>query len=186
MNLGYIYIMKDGDTNNYKIGMTTHTPQKRLKELNSDTSRYTPLTLVGYTVVENHEQVEKRLHKDLADYRINPNREFFTLEATQLNWVISELQALTIHDEYLPYNTRVEHDDRDIAIVNDRFGLTLTSKILDNHPHPPTLKRYADGDIDYYLYLVLSAKELIIAYSIQYNISPNDSLIEINKFLNKG
>lgn len=74
---GYIYIMSNPSYGEIiKIGMTQYHPKERKIELHK-TGVPTPFKIEYYALVKNYEEVEKKVHLRLKNYRLNPDREFF-------------------------------------------------------------------------------------------------------------
>ena len=69
----------------YKLGYTTRAIEERLQEANQpNTWIPTPFLLELAKFVANPQQREMTLHKILAKERVNPNREFFRVDLTQV------------------------------------------------------------------------------------------------------
>lgn len=62
-----------------KIGCTVHDPLLRAKQLTASTSAPTPFVCAYHRLVNDPFRVESILHRQLVDYRVNDNREFFRL-----------------------------------------------------------------------------------------------------------
>lgn len=78
MSSGFIYIMINDSYNGLiKIGRTTISAEERAKQLSSDSGVPTPFRVAYQTYVDDCEGAEKKIHHELHEYRINPNREFF-------------------------------------------------------------------------------------------------------------
>lgn len=78
MGFGFVYLMSNGAMPFvYKIGMTERAPHQRLAELSASTSAPVPFVLNCFIEVENARLVEAEMHAALADFRLNPSREFF-------------------------------------------------------------------------------------------------------------
>lgn len=75
---GFVYLLShDYMPYVYKLGYTDRAPMQRLKELSASTSIPTDFNLVVYAECENPSSIEANVHKQLEDYRINQQREFF-------------------------------------------------------------------------------------------------------------
>lgn len=84
----YVYVLvNDGIPNAVKIGFTTRDPEKRAKELSSTGVLY-PFKIAYSEYFQDGTDVEKRLHRKFARYRIADNREFFAIS------VYTAIQAL--------------------------------------------------------------------------------------------
>ncbi len=81
-----------------KIGKTTRSdPQVRIDEL-YNTSVPVPFECVLAVKVKNPTGLEKALHKAFASNRINPNREFFQIEAEQPAAILELLISMGSED----------------------------------------------------------------------------------------
>lgn len=77
----WVYIMSNASMPGLlKIGMTTTSPQQRNKELGSATGVPMPFRLEYSLKVRDAHRVERDLHHQLADYRVNRRREFFEMD----------------------------------------------------------------------------------------------------------
>lgn len=74
--MGYVYIFKNTETNQYKVGSTKREPTIRLKE--SETFNATNLILFDFFESPFFRQIENSLHKHYK--RFNINREWFYLD----------------------------------------------------------------------------------------------------------
>ncbi|MEN9912495.1 MAG: hypothetical protein RI956_939 [Pseudomonadota bacterium] len=74
---GWVYILSNKSYPHLvKIGMTTKTPEERAKSLNNTSVPH--LFVVKYKLrVNNHEKLEKTVHRKLNHFRENQGREFF-------------------------------------------------------------------------------------------------------------
>jgi hypothetical protein len=81
MSQGYIYILLNRafQGNNFKIGMTSKTPQERAREISSATGVPRPFEVLYEQLVVDCEAAERILHMRLHAYRSTKNREFFEL-----------------------------------------------------------------------------------------------------------
>lgn len=75
----YIYLLRAG-TNNYKIGIARNV-KKRIESLQTSNSNL--IDLITARLVKNPEQAERKLHKDLVDYKLNGGKEWFELNDEQ-------------------------------------------------------------------------------------------------------
>jgi len=89
MAYGFVYVLNhDYMPNVYKVGFTDRAPLQRVKELSASTSVPSDFNIVFYGEFENAQGVEQGIHRNLEEFRINPNREFFEFE---LKWVVNTL-----------------------------------------------------------------------------------------------
>jgi predicted HTH domain antitoxin len=81
MTEGYIYILfnRAYQSDYYKIGMTTKTPQERALEISSATGVPRPFEVLYEQRVADCRVAEGLLHRRLDRYRSASNREFFEL-----------------------------------------------------------------------------------------------------------
>ena len=104
MGSGFVYIMINDSYNGLiKIGRTTFSAEERAKQLSSDSGVPTPFRVAYQVFVDNCEDVEKKIHTELADYRINPNREFFKYplhKAVDLIHNINKKQPRSNEEQY--------------------------------------------------------------------------------------
>lgn len=116
-NYGYVYCL----TNKYmpdlcKIGYVNtenKTSLDRAKELSSNTSCPIIFQVVYDIKVKNPQKYEKRIHKKLKHFRINPRREFFLCKPEDIikyfnrdNLIRSHDELEDFHENYLnKYNT---------------------------------------------------------------------------------
>ena len=88
---GYVYLIhaEGSSPKRYKIGITTTTVEKRLKQLNGQQSPY-PLILIHSISVENPRAVEKYLHNL---YKANKqHNEWYTFTPSQVSAVLREMR----------------------------------------------------------------------------------------------
>jgi hypothetical protein len=79
MASGYVYVLINPSfIDMVKIGKTSKEPITRAKEIYK-TGVPTPFTVAFELFLEDYAEIEKEIHKKLAEYRVNPNREFFRI-----------------------------------------------------------------------------------------------------------
>ena len=83
---GLIYIVSNSEQkkNLFKIGKTSRTIEERIKELNSATGTLGRFKPHATFLVEDIDNIEKKLHNKLSDLRYQKNREFFESNYTEL------------------------------------------------------------------------------------------------------
>lgn len=83
---GLIYIVSNSEQkkNLFKIGKTSRTIEERIKELNSATGTLGKFKPHATFLVEDIDNIEKKLHSKLSDLRYQKNREFFESNYTEL------------------------------------------------------------------------------------------------------
>lgn len=78
MSSGFIYIMINDSYNGLiKIGKTTISAEERAKQLSRESGVPTAFRVAYELYVDDCDAAEKKIHNNLNEYRINPNREFF-------------------------------------------------------------------------------------------------------------
>lgn len=79
LNKGYIYVMRSAahDKDIFKIGLTRKSTEIRSDELSRTTGSPDKFLVVQEWEVSDCIKAEKIIHQKLAQFRINPNREFF-------------------------------------------------------------------------------------------------------------
>ena len=79
---GWIYIATNESLKgSLKIGFSDRHPEYRIREL-SNTSVPTPFKCAYAALCEEAERLEKKTHKELREFRISSDREFFSIEVT--------------------------------------------------------------------------------------------------------
>lgn len=98
-NSGFIYVMRSAAhaKDIFKIGLTRRASDIRSAELSRNTSSPDHFLVVQEWAVSNCVAVERSVHQRLAEYRINPNREFFrapyNVIYAAIDATLSELQS---------------------------------------------------------------------------------------------
>ena len=87
---GVVYIQRSPShgINVYKVGLTRRNPDVRAAELSSATGVPMPFDVLGNWEVGDCASVEREVHTRLANFRINPRREFFYAELSFINRTI--------------------------------------------------------------------------------------------------
>jgi hypothetical protein len=97
--MAYVYILKNGDENVFKIGRTKKSPEDTIREL----SRGNPRELTKFDATETDEDVagETYLHRKLRSKRvlIGGGREFFRVEIDELQAAIKDAREYL--DEFI-------------------------------------------------------------------------------------
>ena len=102
---GWVYILSTRENpNTLKIGMTTISVSKRVKEINSATGVLYPLSARAVYRVKNAAEAESAIFKKLEGYRIRKDREFFEIPFTEAKKTIKEY----INQERMAYKTTGE------------------------------------------------------------------------------
>ena len=104
---GWVYILSTRENPTIlKIGMTTRSVSQRVKEINSATGVLFPLSARAVYRVKNAKKAEASIFKELEEYRIRKDREFFKI----------------------PFGVAVENIKN--YIDKEKLGLRLTGKLL--------------------------------------------------------
>lgn len=82
MNPGWVYILTNRSLkpDYLKIGYTTNDPASRASEISAATGVATPFDVAYSEAVPDCVEAESLVHKKLANFRINDNREFFHID----------------------------------------------------------------------------------------------------------
>lgn len=108
-NYGYIYILTNGSMPGLiKIGMTKVSSHQRADNLSKATGVPTPFVVAFEFFCPYFQCVEKEVHKHLAKYRINPEKEFFRCSMTLAQEVIKDCAPLVEECEDAKSYLRVE------------------------------------------------------------------------------
>lgn len=84
-NWGFVYCLSNESMPGlYKIGYTTRSPMQRAEELSRSTGVPTHFDVWFYLETQNPAQVEKRIHDEMARYRTNECREFFSVDDREI------------------------------------------------------------------------------------------------------
>lgn len=116
--------MSNPSLSQIKIGESSKDPSEdRVKDL-SNTSVPTPFKVEYQALVQNQRDAEARVHKELAVFRVNPNREFFSCSVMEAVRIIR--LHLKIEKEYLLFDDK-ERDRQGLEsfknYVNDKVRL---------------------------------------------------------------
>lgn len=92
-NPGTIYVMRSAahEKNIFKVGLTTRTADIRAEELTRTTGSPDHYLVVEEWEVPDCKLAEKLIHKRLAEYRLNPRREFFRTRYSVIFAAVSEV-----------------------------------------------------------------------------------------------
>ncbi len=93
MAVGYIYILSNAAMGGLlKIGFTSGSVETRARELSAATGVPGDFVVEYFHMTDDVEQVERLAHADLAEFRHNTRREFFSVPI---------IQALNVIQRYL-------------------------------------------------------------------------------------
>ena len=124
--LGFIYVLTNKAMRNLvKIGCSQKNPHLRKAELES-TGVPAPFDLEYFAVVHDFQASERKLHRDLSEFRYSTNREFFQLSAFDAVKHVQEiLSDDIIHENFS--ETYGEQDGKIIISSEQRELLDLCS-----------------------------------------------------------
>ena len=133
---GYIYCFSSRSMPGiYKIGMTTRTPEDRLKDANTSNTWKppTPYNIEMFVKVTQAYVKEQALHKLLEHYgkRIHPRREFFSISIYEVRMFFLlldgdiELSNVPYAEKYEYEHTEEEENNEDIEdlLINNEEGI---------------------------------------------------------------
>ena len=128
---GYVYLIQAGETDLYKIGLTTRQPEERLRELNGKQSPY-PLTLAHYIYVEDANETESYLHEECREY--HHHNEWFKIPADLIPELIKLMNKCVYVEDvaytsYSPSASGIELLGAIVAGIVLLFGLAQCSKM---------------------------------------------------------
>lgn len=121
---GFIYVIGNPSMPNiFKIGFTLNHPLTRMEQLSGATACPTPFELLAAFGTPDPRVVETLIHQELADWRINTQREFFKTSPAHVLAVIEvyasryfemvntvELERLcSIHDRESELDWKIKH-----------------------------------------------------------------------------
>ena len=125
VKLGFLYILiNDSFPGLIKIGSTVLYEQERARQLSSNTAVPTPFKVAYEVYVDDYDKLEKLLHMELSDFRVNPNREFFRYP---LHKAIKLIQNMKNRNAY---QTEDKYESMEIMPqLLQRFGKFINPKI---------------------------------------------------------
>jgi hypothetical protein len=105
---GWVYIASNESMKGIvKIGSTSKDPSNRMREL-SNTSVPTPFKCEYSALVENYEKTEKKLHHYFNEYRVQGNREFFSVEIEMVVIRLRDFAKIYFEDSLKISNLKIE------------------------------------------------------------------------------
>ncbi len=110
--MGYVYVIRAGNTNYHKVGISIHYPDKRLTEL--QTGNHLPLQLMNVFETTAYESVETLLHHALSEY--HTIGEWFDVDYAIIENKVKDLRTFLSG-----------HED----VTND-FGESLVEEVMLN------------------------------------------------------
>lgn len=134
MSRGYVYILvNDAMPGLVKIGKTTRDVNARAVEVSNGTGIPLPFKVWDQQLTPDCGELERRVHNEIAQSRINPNREFFEIDAFAASQVVADLHREIVEEflnHYLPGETLVPAqcfiDPSSIAILANLRGMHET------------------------------------------------------------
>ncbi len=92
-NFGYIYVMRSAahERDIFKIGRTVRAPDTRADELSRETGTPDKFLVVEDFAVSDCVVAESMIHERLAQFRINPDREFFKAPYKVIRQVVDQV-----------------------------------------------------------------------------------------------
>jgi hypothetical protein len=176
-----IYILTNEAMPGYvKIGKTSTSLEQRIKELSSSTSIPLPFTCFYACTVKDTSFVEHQLHDAFDDSRINPKREFFTIDPER---VVAALKLAEI-ENITPKKDFVETKEDQVALNKARarrsvfkfslVGIPVGSELIFSRDNTKTAKVVDDRDIEFngeVTSLTTSAQKIL---GYDYNVAGTD------------
>lgn len=133
-NYGFVYLLGNHAMPCfYKIGCTERSPHRRAEELSSPTSVPQAFQVLLYIETSDFQSVERHIHQELSDFRVNTGREFFCFGPAHMGWLRDVFRA---HPDRMGY---VEYDWYDFAPHVDEVVETWSEdgSYLHGPSHPP-------------------------------------------------
>jgi hypothetical protein len=88
MKFGFVYLLGNKAMPCiYKIGCTERAPHQRAAELSAATGVPHEFSVLLYMEVAYFQEVERRIHRELADFRVSNEREFFCFGPAHMEWL---------------------------------------------------------------------------------------------------
>jgi hypothetical protein len=109
--IGFIYIMSNPlHPDDLKIGQSSKDPNERRKELET-TGVLEEFVLEYRALSEEYESLEREIHKSLADVRVSPKKEFFTISVPEAIDKIREIAGSRIESDKSYYVSTEELEE---------------------------------------------------------------------------
>lgn len=88
----WVYVLSNPTLPNMlKIGYTKNEPEVRAKQISASTGVALPYKVEWAFQCFNGEQLEQEVHRELASYRVNQNREFFDIPLAEAQEAIEKI-----------------------------------------------------------------------------------------------
>lgn len=147
MEYGFIYILiNDSMSGMIKIGSTVINAQERAKQISSNTGVPTPFRVAYELFVPGYKEFEKKIHDNLVDFRVNPNREFFKYPLYKAIKLIEEL------------NSHINNEDEDkfeameiLPHLHERYGEDIMPMISSIRIYQTNERVYLEFTKDEYI-----------------------------------
>ena len=106
MRKGYVYLVRQGDTDLYKIGHTSNHPKARLGEL--QTGNPTQLHLINYYSTCNYKEVEQLMH--ISKTANHHWREWFWFDLSIEDAFLTECKEKEVSANFLVERKKAQSD----------------------------------------------------------------------------
>jgi len=138
---GAIYIAhnpRDG-SNVFKVGLTERSVPERMAELTASTSNLGTYEAVGYLVVTDVQEAEKKCHERLSYCRVQDNREFFEERLDTIVRIVREsCRPFEVRDYFPEKNVEEPLDIKNIVSKSLKKG--DKERNSENETHSKVLK----------------------------------------------
>jgi hypothetical protein len=126
--IGRVYILTNiAMPNLIKIGFTMNTVENRVNELSSATGVPHPYEIEFQVECRDPEFIEKSVHKNLNNYRVNSNREFFKVSP-----ILAAKEILSLIDEVIQVETRLNIQES-LVISNELKSISNNQLLAEAH-----------------------------------------------------
>jgi hypothetical protein len=138
-----------------KIGRTSGTLEKRIKELSASTSIPLPFSCFYACIVKDSAFVEHQLHDAFDDIRVNPRREFFQIapERVMAALRLAEIEDITPKDdivENIEDRKSLEEARKRRAKFNfEMVGIPVGATLTFAKDETATARVLEDGNVEY-------------------------------------
>lgn len=110
MRKGYVYLVRQGETDLYKIGHTSKHPKKRLGEL--QTGNPDQLHLVTYYRTANYKEVEQLMH--ISNATNHHWREWFRFDLSIEETFLTECEGKEVSANFLVERKKAQEEWRNV------------------------------------------------------------------------
>lgn len=92
VDVGIVYVLSNRSLKGMvKIGFTKNNIQQRIKELSRSTAIPTPFNEEFSVIVENPQKLETQVFRQLKQFRVSSDKEFFRVEPEKITETIFEI-----------------------------------------------------------------------------------------------